>query len=203
MGRSEEEFVRSLIDGLTWKDSAAESGLSPEKAKAFLESIARFAGSVNADIEFRASSGTSKDAGVNRHKELVVHTDGASLGNPGPSGAGAVVTTPDGAEVASVREHLGHATNNRAEYEAVRLGLETALAHGARRVTLRMDSELVARQLTGRYKVRNRGLVDAFFEVKALIAKFDDVRIESIPREQNSEADKLAKMGAKDTRKNR
>jgi len=198
MGRSEEEFVRGLIDGLTWKDSAAESGFPPEKAKAFLESIARFAGSANADIEFGVPSDTSKDACANHHEELVVHTDGASLGNPGPSGAGAVVTTPDGVKVASVHEHLGHATNNRAEYEAVRLGLETALTYGARRVTLRMDSELVARQLTGRYKVKNRNLMNAFFEVKALIAKFDHVKIESIPREQNGEADKLASMGARD-----
>ncbi len=203
MGRSEEEFVQGLIDGLAWKDSAAESGLSPEKALAFLESIARFAGSVNADIEFASPSGSPKRPLGGDHEELLVYTDGASLGNPGPSGAGAMVMTPDGVKVASVHEHLGHATNNLAEYSAVRLGLETALAHGARRITVRMDSELVARQLVGRYKVKNRNLMNAFFEVKALIAKFDDVKIEAIPRELNGEADKLAKMGAKDTGKNR
>ncbi len=203
MGRSEEGFIRGLINGLTWKDSAAESGFPPEKAKAFLESIARFAGSVNADVEFGVPSDPGKDGSVSHHEELVVHTDGASLGNPGPSGAGAVVTTPDGVHVASVHEHLGRATNNRAEYEAVRLGLETALTYGARRVTLRMDSELVARQLTGRYKVKNRNLMNPFFRVKALMAEFEDVKIESIPREQNGEADRLAGMGARDTGKSR
>ena len=88
MGRSEEAFVQGLIDGLTWKDSAAESGLSPEKARAFLESIARFAGSANADVEFASPSGSGKAALGGDHEELLVYTDGASLGNPGPSGAG-------------------------------------------------------------------------------------------------------------------
>jgi len=126
-----------------------------------------------------------------------VWTDGASLGNPGNAGAGAIITTPDGEKVDTVSEYLGRATNNVAEYEAVRMGIETALAHGARVVELRLDSELVARQLMGRYKVRDPKLQDEYLQVSALIARLEDITITHVPREQNAEADLLAKRGAK------
>jgi len=134
---------------------------------------------------------------VDRHEVLVLHTDGASLGNPGPSGAGVIIETPGGTVVEEVREHLGRATNNAAEYAAVRIGLSRAIALGARRVVVRLDSELVARQLSGRYRVRHPGLLEAYLSVKALISKLDDVRFEAIPREKNTRADRLARMGAR------
>jgi len=148
----------------------------------------------------RSMGDTSTARGSKREdasRRLVVWTDGASLGNPGDAGAGAVITTPDGKKVDTVSEYLGRATNNIAEYEAVRMGIETALAHGARTVELRLDSELVARQLTGRYKVRDPKLQEKYLQVSALIARLEDISILHVPREQNGEADRLAKRGAK------
>ncbi|MBD3367574.1 MAG: reverse transcriptase-like protein [Candidatus Eisenbacteria bacterium] len=129
--------------------------------------------------------------------ELVIETDGASKGNPGPAGAGVVVLTPGGVVLEELSEHLGTATNNVAEYEAVRIGLKRALELGARRVTVRMDSELVARQLQGRYKVKNKGLLDAYLRVEPLVRQLDDVSFVPVPRGENARADRLAGLGAK------
>ena len=85
---------------------------------------------------------------------------------------------------------------NVAEYEAVRIGLTRALALGARRVTVRLDSELVANQLAGRFKVKDTKLIDRYLEVERLLSRLDSVRFETIPREKNARADRLAQTGA-------
>lgn len=209
MGKKEEAFVRALIDGRTFREAASAAGLSEERGRRFLESVARFAGAVGSVPEFaigregalgqEAARGPDAPSGRARAdlSELVIFSDGASLGNPGPAGAGGVIMTPDGGIIEEYHEHLGHATNNVAEYEAVRIGLARALAHGARRVLVRLDSELVANQLSGRFKVKDRKLVDAYFRVERVLSKFDDVRFEAIPREENARADRLAQMGAR------
>ncbi len=221
MSRPEALLLGGIIEGLRWKDAAARVGLSEDRALSFLESVQRFASSVGSVSEFgtveppagggaESSEGDAHNvqstpkgstaqssAGGSRTRTLVVYTDGASLGNPGDAGAGAVITTPDGEKVDTVSEYLGRATNNVAEYEAVRMGIETALAHGARVVELRLDSELVARQLMGRYKVRDPKLQEKYLQVSALIARLEDISITHVPREQNGEADRLAKRGAK------
>jgi ribonuclease HI len=208
MSRPESEFLGGIIAGLHWRDAAARVGLSEERALAFLESVKRFASSVGDVIDFGTvtaadvvRSGGSPTARPSMPKtskaRLVVFTDGASLGNPGDAGAGATIATPDGETVGLVSEYVGRTTNNVAEYEAVRLGLETAIAHGARCVDLRLDSELVARQLTGRYKVRDPKLQEKYLQVAALMARLEDISIVHVPREQNAEADRLAKRGAK------
>jgi len=195
MGRKEEAFVRALIGGLTFADAAHEAGLPEDRARRFLESVAGFAGTVGSVFEFGAPD-ARKDTG-NEVSEVVIHTDGASLGNPGPSGAGGVITTPSGEVVEEFHEHIGHATNNVAEYEAVRIGIARALEHGARRVLVRLDSELVARQLSGRYKVKDKKLIDAYLRVGELLSRLDEVQFQTIPREENARADALAKMGAR------
>src|SRR5437899_12792408 len=91
-------------------------------------------------------------------RHVTVWTDGASRGNPGISGAGALVKTDEGEVLAEISEFLGVGTNNRAEYEAVRLGLERALVLGAREVDVYMDSELVVRQMSGQYRVKDANL---------------------------------------------
>jgi ribonuclease HI len=196
MGRKEEAFVRHLIDGHTWEEAARSSELPRERARRFLESVAEFAGAVGSVFELgtRPAADGDRDAGA---EQLILHTDGASLGNPGPSGAGGILTTPDGRVVEEFHEHIGHATNNVAEYMAVRIGLARALANGARRVVLRLDSELVANQLAGRYKVRDRKLIQQYLEVERLLSQLEDVRFEAIPREENKRADALAQMGAR------
>lgn len=199
MGKREERLLRSILKGLTFPDAAREAGLPEERARSFLESVARFAGTVGSVTEFAVPRGSgAAEARPNAAlSELVLHTDGASLGNPGPGGAGGVISTPAGETVEEFHEHLGVVTNNVAEYEAVRIGLARALGHGARRVTLRLDSELVAHQLMGRYKVKDRKLIDAYLKVERLLSELDEFVVEPIPREDNARADRLAEIGAR------
>lgn len=118
--------------------------------------------------------------------------DGASRGNPGPSAIGAVVLDPNGREVHTVSRRVGHGTNNQAEYQAAIAGLESALALGAREVELRLDSELVVRQLEHRYRVRNPGLKPLFNRLIDLRRRFDAFAVRAVPRAQNARADALA-----------
>lgn len=126
---------------------------------------------------------------------LIVHTDGAARGNPGPAGIGAVVTDPSGRVVAELAEGIGRATNNVAEYRAAIEGLRLARDHGATEVTLRADSMLLIEQLAGRYKVKAPHLRRYFDEARALMRGFDRVTLEHVPRAENAEADALANRG--------
>ena len=123
---------------------------------------------------------------------MVVYADGASRGNPGPASIGAVVYDASGREVQTVSRRIGRATNNEAEYQAAIAGLETALALGASQVSLRMDSELVVRQIEHRYKVRNPRLLPMFARVMELRRRFREFDVDSIPRAMNKRADELA-----------
>lgn len=126
---------------------------------------------------------------------LIVHTDGASRGNPGPAGIGVVVTDPSGTIVAELAQGIGRATNNVAEYRAAIEGLRLAREHGASSVTLRADSLLLIEQLAGRYRVKTPHLRPLFDEARGLIRGFDEVRLEHVPRAENAEADALANRG--------
>ena len=130
---------------------------------------------------------------------LRLHVDGASRGNPGEAGFGVHVATADGSEVASLFGYLGRATNNVAEYQALLHGLRFALDRGAREVEVFSDSELLVRQLAGRYRVKHPGLQPLFREAQALLSRFERFRVSHVPREQNREADALANR-AVDTR---
>ena len=123
---------------------------------------------------------------------MVVFADGASRGNPGPSSIGAAISDASGREIHTVSKRIGHATNNEAEYQAAIAGLEAAVALGAKCVRLRMDSELVVRQLEHRYKVRNPRLQPLFARVVALRRQFETFEVESVPRAMNKRADQLA-----------
>jgi len=126
---------------------------------------------------------------------VIVACDGASRGNPGPAGAGAQITDPDGVVLAEVTEGLGEATNNVAEYTAVIRGLERALELGAGSVLLRSDSQLLINQLTGRYRVKSPHLQPLYRRVRELAAGFDSIEYEHVRRERNTEADRLANQG--------
>lgn len=128
-----------------------------------------------------------------------VFADGASRGNPGPASIGAVVYNPEGREVHTVSRRLGRATNNEAEYQAAIAGLEAALALGARAVDLRMDSELIVRQLQYRYRVRNPRLQPFFHRIIELRNRFDGFDVEHVPRERNKRADQLANLALDST----
>jgi ribonuclease HI len=123
--------------------------------------------------------------------KLVVHVDGGARGNPGPAAAGAVISTPDGEVLDEVSETLGIATNNVAEYRGLLLGLRRARALGASEVDIYNDSELVARQLTGAYKVKHAALRPLYEQARAELDAFDRWSITSVPRAQNERADAL------------
>ena len=123
---------------------------------------------------------------------LRLHVDGASRGNPGEAGFGVHVTAENGSEVASLYGYLGKATNNVAEYQALLHGLRFAISRGASRVEVYSDSELLVRQIEGRYRVKNAGLQPLHREAKSLLARFERSQVAHVPRERNTEADALA-----------
>jgi len=123
--------------------------------------------------------------------KLVVHVDGGSRGNPGPAAAAAVVSTTDGDVIDEASEFLGRATNNVAEYRGLILGLERAKALGATEVEVFNDSELVAHQINGRYKVKHPDMRPLYDEAMQRLRGFGRWRILSVPRAQNAEADAL------------
>jgi ribonuclease HI len=122
---------------------------------------------------------------------VVVHVDGGARGNPGPAGIGIVVTDEHGNELARANDYIGVATNNTAEYRALLLGLEQARALGAREVEVVNDSQLVARQVTGEYRVKKEDLRPLHSQALAALRGFERWGIRSVPREQNELADEL------------
>ncbi len=124
--------------------------------------------------------------------KVVAYADGASRGNPGPAAIGAVLLDEEGRELYSISRPIGVASNNQAEYKAAIAALEAALALGARRLELRLDSELVVRQLEHRYQVRDPALRALFARMLELRRHFQEFQIVHIPREENKRADALA-----------
>lgn len=126
---------------------------------------------------------------------LICYVDGASRGNPGPSAIGVVFFASQEQDAEPLLEWgagLGCATNNTAEYQALLSGLAKALDLGARTVLVRSDSELLVRQMTGRYRVRQPHLQVLHRQAKQLESGFEQVSYEHVPRNQNARADRLA-----------
>jgi len=126
---------------------------------------------------------------------LLLYTDGASRGNPGMAGAGAVILDDQNQELCTLARYLGSCTNNVAEYQALILGLSDAVNLGGKNIHVFLDSQLIVRQVQGIYKVKNKNLQPLFAQVKELLAKFDSYQISHVPREQNKRADELANRG--------
>ena len=131
-------------------------------------------------------------------KKLTVHTDGGSRGNPGPSAIGVVIKNEDGNLLKKYGEFLGIKTNNEAEYEAVIFALKKVKALFGKKavkktqINIKMDSELVVKQLNGEYKIEEERLFPCFIKIWNLKMDFGKVEFQHIPREQNKEADELA-----------
>ena len=122
---------------------------------------------------------------------VVVHVDGGARGNPGPAAIGVVTSTPDGEVVDELAEPIGEATNNVAEYHALLRGLERARDLGATEVEVVNDSELVARQVQGAYKVKHPGLRPLYDQAMEALRGFERWSVRSVPRAQNAHADQL------------
>ena len=123
---------------------------------------------------------------------LHIHIDGACRGNPGDAGFGVYVASSDGSPVAELYGYLGRATNNVAEYQALIHALRFALSRGTRALRLFSDSELVVRQMSGRYKVKHPDMIPLHREASGLFRKIPDCRLVHVRREQNKDADRLA-----------
>ena len=126
---------------------------------------------------------------------LIVYTDGAARGNPGPAGIGVHITSEEGRTVKTLSEGIGPATNNVAEYRAALAGLRLAVELGARRILLRADSRLLIEQMEGRFRVKNPTLRVLHKEARELLKGFESVSMEHVPRKANAEADALANEG--------
>ncbi len=125
---------------------------------------------------------------------IVIYCDGGARGNPGPAAVGAVVLDPSTdppTRLATISERIGVATNNVAEYKALIAGLEAAREHPARAVRVRADSQLLIRQLEGKYRVKNAGLRPLYEHARAMLAAYDEVDLAHVPREENVVADAL------------
>ncbi|MRR17617.1 MAG: ribonuclease HI family protein [Deltaproteobacteria bacterium] len=125
-------------------------------------------------------------------RTVKLFSDGACRGNPGIGGAGAVITDEEDNILWEGKEYLGYCTNNVAEYKAMILGLNGALSEGFQRLDVFLDSELLANQINGSYKVKNEALKILMQEVRSLLSSFQAVQVRHVLRCHNARADKLA-----------
>jgi ribonuclease HI len=123
--------------------------------------------------------------------QATLFADGGSRGNPGPAASGAVLVGPDGEVLDEVGEFLGIATNNVAEWTALCIGLERALERGISRLSVRMDSELVVKQMRGEYRVKHADLQPLHRRAQSLVRRFEHVDLKHVPRKQNALADSV------------
>lgn len=123
---------------------------------------------------------------------IVTYIDGGSRGNPGPAGFGVRVETAEGELIEELRESIGVATNNVAEYHGLLAALRYAIDRGEREVTVRSDSELLVKQMLGVYRVKHPGLQPLHAQARLLVARLGRVKFQHVRRELNKHADRLA-----------
>jgi ribonuclease HI len=190
--------LRKVIDklqgGADLETAARSAGLDLETAGRFLQSIKTYltqrTPATTRSKAQKAPRATRSRAGKTLRLNAV--TDGASRGNPGQAACAAIITDADGEELLRRARRLGIATNNVAEYHAVILALELAQTLGASELVLKLDSELVVKQLRGEYKIKHASLKPLAERARGLIQTFDRFDIMHVPREQTKAADELA-----------
>lgn len=126
-----------------------------------------------------------------KNKRLEIYIDGGARGNPGPAGVGVVVLDESGKRIKDVSKYIGEATNNIAEYNALLYGLEEALILRADEIKINLDSELVAKQITGEYRVKDSNIKPLFERALNMLKSFKNFEVNHIDRSKNKEADKL------------
>jgi len=125
---------------------------------------------------------------------VTILADGASLSNPGPAAIGAIVKSGQGENLVQISRRIGRATNNQAEYQALIAALEEAVKLGAGEVDIKLDSELLVKQLSGQYRVKAKGLKPLYQKVRILLGRLSGFTINHISSRRNSEAHRLAHM---------
>jgi ribonuclease HI len=183
---SPEQLLLALAEHESLDAASASLGIPKHEARQLLRSAAKQLGGSDAEAPSAAV------ASPGEARRVRVFTDGAARGNPGLAGAGAVLLDEAGNVLARVGRFLGKQTNNVAEYQALLLGLRRARQLGAREVEVRADSQLLVRQLLGKYAVKNDVLRRLHEEALALLRSFDKFELIHIPREQNALADEMS-----------
>jgi ribonuclease HI len=177
---------------------ALEHGQSLDRAAVYAavdrKVLVRFLGLVREHAEklCRAGQKETRARKPSRKLKLIAFTDGASRGNPGEAACAVILFDDKNEELLRRSKRLGVTTNNVAEYEGVLLALDLAGTLGANDVELRLDSELVVRQLSGRYKVKHPALKPLFDRARRMMAEFERVTVSHVPRDENTLADDLA-----------
>jgi ribonuclease HI len=186
-------FIDAWRSGSDMKDAARKAGIDESTARQFIDSIKR-----SLEDEAAGAQEAAKPARPKRSRKAAggfsvsAVSDGASRGNPGQAACAVILYDVEGEELLRRSRPLGVTTNNVAEYHGVMLALELAEQLGAAEIDLRLDSELVVRQLNGRYKVKNETLRPLFKQVQEQISHFKRVVVTHVPRTETKEADKLA-----------
>ena len=188
MAASPAQLLLALAEHETLDAACAALGLEKEQARRLLRGAAKQLGAAEPE-HAKPSARVTSPGEVRRVR---VFTDGAARGNPGPAGAGAVILDEGGRVLARLGRFLGKQTNNVAEYQALLLGLRRARQMGAREVEVRADSQLLVRQLDGKYAVKNEVLRRLHEEALALLRSFERYELIHIPREQNELADEMS-----------
>ena len=134
---------------------------------------------------------------MRKNMKLLIYTDGLSKGNPGIAAIGAVIKDERGKTIGTISQRIGVTTNNVAEYQALITALQKALKLGGKKIEIRSDSELMVKQLNGKYKIKSAALRPLYLEAAQLLGQFEKAIIKHIPRELNTEADRLANQTVK------
>ena len=130
-------------------------------------------------------------------KRVLIRADGASRGNPGPAAIGATIKDEQGRLITSISRSIGTTTNNQAEYRAIIAALEEAIRLGAKEADISLDSQLVVSQINGKYRVKKAALKPLHQQVKQLLSLLEGFTVTHVPRQQNTEADRLANKALK------
>lgn len=181
---TEKKMKKKYSDVTIWKKMTAKFnaetiGLNSEEWKDFCTRIEKL---IHSSIDAREK------------KRFTMHIDGAARNNPGPAGIGVVVVAESGKTIKEYQEFIGEETNNVAEYRAFLKALDIAAELGAAQLIVHTDSELLANQMNGRYRVKNINLLNLYFSAQEKMTQFDQVVVEQVPREKNRRADMLANM---------
>lgn len=194
-----QEFITLISRYLDTEKLLKENpSLTKEMTDAFLLEISEI-GKKGKRIDITAPENTTTYPRRKEYEELVIHTDGASRGNPGKAGIGVVIYDKDYRPLEELCRFIGESTNNAAEYRAMILAAQSAIAYRAKKVTFKTDSELLVRQLNGTYRVKSPGILPLYNELVAILQGIPVWKICHVRREENVHADTLANQGIDDS----
>lgn len=185
------DALKAVAGGRPLKEALETAGIDAGRAGRLMSDLA-------SQLFGHAAAATPAGRTKGDLREAVAFSDGGSRGNPGEAACGVLIFDGEGNELLRRARRLGRLTNNQAEYEGVILALQLAGQLGAKKLEVRMDSELVVRQLEGTYKVKNEGLKPYYRRACELAGEFQSVALTHIPRAENREADKLVNAALDD-----